>query len=196
MFITGVAEDAAEGEVAEYYEGQRAAWGFLPNYAAVFSTRPDVARAWAALNAAVREGMDRRRFEIATIAAARARRSTYCTAAHSTFLRDVCGDEETLQAICEHPDGSALDAADRAVYELAAKVATDASSVEQADVDRCRAAGLIDADVADVVLAAAARCFFTAALDGLGAQLDRQTADTFSPAMLASVVVGRPVAGD
>jgi hypothetical protein len=44
------------------------------------------------------------------------------------------------------------------------------------------------------VFAAAARCFFTAVLDGLGTQLDAQTAATFTPAVLDSLVVGRPVA--
>jgi uncharacterized peroxidase-related enzyme len=194
MFISGVGEDVAEGEVAEYYAGQRAAWGFLPNYAPAFSSRPEVARAWNALNLAVRGGMDRRRFEIATIAAARARRSTYCTAAHSAFLRDVCGDEAAMLAIAEAPDGSALPEQDRAVYTFASKVATDAASVGQGDVDALRAVGLSDADVADVVFAAAARSFFTAVLDGLGAELDEQTAGTFAPALLRSMVVGRPVA--
>ena len=195
MFITGVSEGDARGEVAEYYEGQRAAWGFLPNYAPAFSTRPEVARAWNALNLAVRGGMDRRRFEIATIAAARARRSTYCTAAHSAFLRDVCGDEATMAAIAEHPDGAGLTEQDRAVFTFATKVATDAASVEQADVDALRDVGLSDADVADVVFAAAARSFFTAVLDGLGTQLDEQTAATFPPALRDAMVVGRPVAG-
>lgn len=193
MFIAGVAEDVAEGEVAEYYEGQRSAWGFLPNYAPAFSTRPDVARAWNQLNLAIRGGMDRRRFEIATIAAARARRSTYCTAAHSAFLRDVCGDEAAMAAIAEHPDGAGLAEQDRAVFVFATKVATDAASVEQADVDALRAAGLTDAEVADVVFAASARLFFTAVLDGLGTRLDEQTARTFAPALLESMVVGRPV---
>jgi len=193
MFIDGVAEGDAQGEVAEYYEGQRAAWGFLPNYAPAFSTRPDVARAWNALNLAVRGGMDRRRFEIATIAAARARRSTYCTAAHSAFLRDVCGDATAMQAIAEYPDGSALSAQDRAVFGFATKLATDASTVEQEDVDALRAEGLSDADVADVVFAVAARAFFTTVLDGLGTRLDAQTAQTFPPALLDSMVVGRPV---
>ncbi len=194
VFISGTGEDAAEGELAEYYRSQQAAWGFLPNYAAAFSSRPDVARAWNVLNAGIREGMDRRRFEIATVAAARARRSTYCTAAHSGFLRDVCDDEATMTSIAESPDGSALDPQDRAVYEFAGKVAGDAASVTQEDVDRLRATGLTDADVADVVFAAAARCFFTAVLDGLGAQLDAETAATFRPDVLASMVVGRPVA--
>jgi len=195
VFISGVDEGVADGEVAEYYAGQRAAWGFLPNYASAFSTRPDVARAWNTLNTTVRGGMDRRRFELVTIAAARARRSTYCTVAHAAFLRDVCGDEAAVESIAEHADGAALSAVDRAVYTFALKVATDASAVEQADVDALRAAGLSDADVADVVFAVAARCFFTAVLDGLGAQLDVETAQTFTPALLESMVVGRPVAG-
>lgn len=195
VFISGVDEGVADGEVAEYYAGQRAAWGFLPNYAAAFSTRPDVARAWNTLNTTVRGGMDRRRFELVTIAAARARGSTYCTVAHAAFLRDVCGDATAVESIAEHPDGAGLSAVDRAVYTFAVKVAKDASSVEQTDVDGLRAAGLSDADVADVVFAVAARCFFTAVLDGLGAQLDVQTAQTFAPAVLESMIVGRPVAG-
>jgi uncharacterized peroxidase-related enzyme len=193
MFISGTDEDAADGELADYYESQRRAWGFLPDYARAFSTRPDVARAWGTLGAAVRDGMDRRLFEVATIAAARARRSTYCTVAHSKFLRDVCDDEATLRAICEHPDGSSLAPRDRAAYELAATVASDASSVTQSQVDGALASGLSEKDVADVVFAAAARCFFTAVLDGLGAQLDPQTAATFSPDELRGMVVGRPV---
>jgi uncharacterized peroxidase-related enzyme len=194
MFIDTVPEDAAEGALADYYAQQRTAWGFLPNYAGAFSTRPDVARAWNTLNGTIRDGMDRRRFEIATIAAARALRSTYCTAAHSKFLRDVCRDEETMLAISERPDGAGLTGADLAVYQLAAKVARDAASVAQDDIDALKRAGLSDADVADVVFAAAARSFFTRVLDGLGAQLDQETAGAFSSDVLQSMLVGRPAA--
>ncbi|HEY7007409.1 MAG TPA: peroxidase-related enzyme [Jatrophihabitantaceae bacterium] len=194
MFITAVPEDGADGALAEYYARQRKAWGFLPNYAGAFSTRPDVAQAWDLLNNTVRGGMDRRRFEIATIAAARALRSTYCATAHSKFLRDICGDEATLHALAEDASGATLAAEDRAVYRFAAKVATDAASVEQSDVDELRAVGLSDADIADVVFAAAARSFFTRVLDALGTQLDAQTADTFPPDLLESMIVGRPVA--
>ncbi|HEU5268920.1 MAG TPA: hypothetical protein VFU36_03280, partial [Jatrophihabitans sp.] len=144
------------------------------------------------LNATVREGMDRRRFELATIAAARSLRSTYCTAAHSKFLRDICGDEPTVDQIAADPSGAALDEQDRAVYEFAGKVAADASSVTQADVDNLRAVGLTDREIADIVFAAAARSFFTRVLDGLGARLDHQTAAAFSPELLDSMIVGRP----
>jgi uncharacterized peroxidase-related enzyme len=194
VFIDTVSEDAASGPLADYYRQQRQAWGFLPNYAPAFSTRPDVAPAWNALNTTIRNGMDRRRFEIATVAAARALHSTYCTAAHSKFLRDVCGDEETVRAIAADPSGAGLNPQDHAVYVFAAKVAADAASVEQADVDTLRAVGLSDADVADIVYAAAARSFFTRVLDGLGAQLDIETAGTFPAEVLESMIVGRPVA--
>jgi uncharacterized peroxidase-related enzyme len=195
VFIDPIAEDAATGPLADYYQQQRKAWRFLPNYAGAFSTRPDVAQAWNQLNLAIRDGMDRRRFELATIAAARALRSTYCTVAHSLFLRDLCGDEETVSSLISDPSGAGLDAQDRAVYDFAARIATDAASIEQADVDLLHDAGLSDADIADVVFAAAARSFFTRVLDGLGAQLDLETAERFAPEQLDAMVVGRPAAG-
>lgn len=194
MFIDAVSEDAATGALADYYRQQRAAWGFLPNYAGAFASRPDVAQAWNLLNETIRGGMDRRRFELATIAAARALRSTYCTVAHSKFLRDVCGDEAALRSIASESSGAELEPTDRAVYEFATKVATDAAAVDQGDIDRLRATGLSGADVADIVFAVAARSFFTRVLDALGAQLDPQTAATFAPTLRESMIVGRPVA--
>ena len=193
MFIDAVPEQAATGQVAEYYGQQRKAWGFLPDYAGAFSPRPEVGQAWNGLNAAVRDGMDRRRFEIATIAAARALRSTYCVAAHSKFLRDVCGDEATMRSVAEDPSGSTLNPQDAAVYKFAGRVATDAAAIEQGDIDRLHAVGLSDADIADVVYAAAARSFFSRVLDGLGAQLDVETARALPAELLPAMIVGRPV---
>lgn len=193
MFIDTTPENAAEGALADWYRSQRGSWGFLPDFAGCFSTRPEVATAWAGLNLTIRGGMDRRRYELATVAAARALRSTYCTVAHASFLRDVCGDGATVEALALAPDGSTLSEQDAAVVAFATKVAGDASTVEQADVDALRAVGLTDADVADLVFAVAARAFFTKVLDGLGARLDRATADTFAPDVLQAMVVGNPV---
>lgn len=196
MFVETPGEADADGEAAAYLRKERDFWGYLPNYAACFSTRPDVAQAWQELTGAVRAGMERRRYELATIAAARARRSTYCTMAHSAFLRDVCGDEATATALAHDPAGSTADLADadRAVVAFATRLAQDAASIEQADVDALRAAGLSDADVVDVVMAVAARMFFTTVLDGLGAQVDPPLAGTFPPDVRDALVVGRDVA--
>lgn len=192
MFIDTVAEDAATGALADYYQQQRTAWGFLPDYAGAFATRPDVAQAWNVLNGVIRESMERRRFELATIAAARALRSTYCTTAHSKFLRDICGDEATLRALAEDPTGGTLGPVDRAIYQYATKLAADAAAIEQADVDQLRAVGLSDAEIADIVFAVAARSFFTRVLDGLGARLDAETAEAFPAHLRDSMAVGRP----
>jgi uncharacterized peroxidase-related enzyme len=195
MFIEAPDESAATGDVANWYERQRSSWGYLPNYAPAFALRPDVAEAWAGLNGAISRNMDRRRYELATIAAARVYRSTYCVAAHSKFLRDDCGDEETMRAFASDPSGASLDATDRAVVEFATKVARDAASIEDSDVQPLRDAGLSDTEIVDVVLAAAARSFFTKVLDGLGVQADAQLGETFDPELRGQVTVGRPIAG-
>src|SRR3954447_14091620 len=194
MFITAPDEGAAEGEAADWYEQHRASWGSLPSYAPAFASRPDVAAAWNQLNGAIRGGMDRRRYEVATIAAARALRSTYCMAAHCKFLRDQCDDETTMRTIAADPSGATLDATDRAIMDFAARVATDAATVTAEDVDRLRAHGLDDGDVVSIVFAAAARSFFTKVLDGLGVQADAELGATFDPDVRQQVTVGRPIA--
>jgi uncharacterized peroxidase-related enzyme len=194
MFIEAPDESEIDDDVANWYQRQREAWGYLPNYAPAFALRPDVAEAWNTLNNAVRGHMDRRRYELATIAAARAYQSTYCMAAHCKFLRDACGDEPTMRAVAGDPSGANLDATDRAVMSFATRVARDASSITAADVEELRDQGLGDAEIVDVVLAAAARAFFTKVLDGLGVQADAQLGQTFDPEVRRQVTVGRPIA--
>jgi len=36
MFIDTVPEESAAGALAEFYQQQKSAWGFLPNFAAAF----------------------------------------------------------------------------------------------------------------------------------------------------------------
>lgn len=195
MFIETPDESTLGDDAATWYERQRSAWGYLPNYAPAFATRPDVAEAWNTLNGTIRGHMDRRRYELATIAAARAYRSTYCVAAHSKFLRDECGDEDTMRAVAADPSGASLDATDRAVVDFATNVAQDAASITAAEVQGLRDHGLTEAEIVDIALAAAARGFFTKVLDALGVQADAQLGETFDPEVREQVTVGRPIAG-
>ena len=48
------------------------------NYERAFELRPEVYAAWVQLNSAIKAGMDLRRYELATLAAARPLRSSYC----------------------------------------------------------------------------------------------------------------------
>jgi uncharacterized peroxidase-related enzyme len=194
MFVEVPEESTLGEDAADWYRRQREAWGYLPNYSLAFASHPDVAVAWDGLIKAVGRRMDRRRFELVTIAASRAYRSTYCTAAHCKFLRDTCGDEPTMRAVAADPAGADLDPTDRAVMEYAALVAHDAASVTAADVQALRDVGLTDVEIVDVALASAARAFFTKTLDALGVQADAQLGDLFDPEVRRQVTVGRPIA--
>jgi alkylhydroperoxidase family enzyme len=56
------------------------------NMERVFALRPDVYEAWRGLVNAVSGNMDFRMYELATLAAARRLRSSYCSLAHGSKL--------------------------------------------------------------------------------------------------------------
>jgi uncharacterized peroxidase-related enzyme len=185
-FVETVPEEEASGEVAEIYDAMREQFGYLPNLVRGFSLRPEVYRAWLQLNGAIK-AHDVRRYELATLAAARRLRSSYCALQHGKVLAQQFSSFEDVPGL---PEG--LDEADRAVMELAEKVVDDATSVTQADVDRLRALGLSDAEIVDVVLAASVRCFFSKTLDALGVAPDAVYAD-LPPEFREALTVGRPI---
>jgi alkylhydroperoxidase family enzyme len=86
-----------------------------------------------------------------------------------------------------------LDAVEIAVMDLADKVALDATSVTEEDVDRLRELGLTDGEIMDVVLAAAARCFFSKTLDAVGAAPDARYSE-LDPEIRDALTVGRAIA--
>jgi uncharacterized peroxidase-related enzyme len=192
-FIEPVPESDASEAVVQMRAAAEETFGHVPNFVTAFSHRPDVYAAWRALNDAVKANMDLRRYELATVAAARRLRSSYCMLAHGTILADKFLAPEAVAALAAGDGSAELDAVDVAVMELADKVAHDATSVTQADVDHLRAHGLSDAEILDVVAAAAARCFFSKALDAIGAQPDARFAK-LDPELRAALTVGRPIA--
>jgi uncharacterized peroxidase-related enzyme len=192
-FIETVPEDEATGAAAELYASDREAFGFLPNFTQGFSLRPAVYAAWRQLNGAIKSDMDLRRYELATVAAARRLRSTYCTLAHGSVLTDQFLEPDALRAVIADHRIAGLSTTDVAIMDLADKVADDATTIQQADIERLRSLGLSDTDIVDVVLAAAARCFFSKALDALGVQADAKYAD-LDPPLREALTVGRPIA--
>jgi uncharacterized peroxidase-related enzyme len=163
------------------------------NYEQAFAGRPEVYAAWGGLNAAIKANMDLRRYELATMAAARRLRSSYCALAHGSVLLDKFMEPEAVRAVASDHHAAGLDPVDVAVMDLADKVAHDAGSVTQGDVDDLRSLGLTDAEIMDVVLAAAARCFFSKALDALGIEPDAKYAQ-LDPELRDVLTVGRAIA--
>jgi uncharacterized peroxidase-related enzyme len=193
-FIETIPVDTATGEVAAMYDADREQRGFLPNYTRAFSHRPGVYAAWRQLVGAITQNMDPRRYELVSVAAGRALGSTYCTAAHGGVLVDKWLEPAEVQALVADPRSAGLEEVDLAVVDLADKVASDASSVEQGDIDRLREAGVTDAEIFDIVVAAALRSFFAKTLDGVGAQCDEQFARRFDEGLRDALTVGRPFA--
>ncbi len=163
------------------------------NYERAFAERPEVYAAWQQLNAAIKANMDLRRYELVTLAAARRLRSTYCAVAHGAILHQQFG--EPVREIALDYRNAGLDEVDVAVMDLAVRVVDDASSIGDADLQPLRDLGLSEADITDVVLAAAVRCFFSKTLDGLDARADASYR-ALDPALLEALVVGRPIAED
>lgn len=165
--------------------------GMPTNYERAFAERPEVLAAWRELNGAIKAGMDLRRYELATLAAARRLRSSYCCLAHGKVLLESFG--EPVREIALDHRAARLDETDIAVMDLAERVVDDASSIEDADLQRLRDLGLSETDIMDVVLAAAARCFFSKTLDALGVRPDASFS-SLEPELREALVVGRPIA--
>jgi alkylhydroperoxidase family enzyme len=153
------------------------------NYERLFERSPAVYAAWQQLNGAIKETVDLRLYEVATIAAAAELRSSYCSLAHGKVLFEQFGVAP----------GDPLDARDRAVQRVARKVVADATSVTQDDLDELRREGLSEDEVFAVILAAAARCFFSKTLDAAGLQPDASYRDALPDAVREPLVVGRPI---
>lgn len=183
----------ADGDVAELYDADRARLGYVANYTRLFAHRPAAYAAWQQLIAAISGTMDLRRYELVTLAAARELRSSYCVLAHGKVLTEKFFDDATVAALAVDHRSAGLEPVDVAVMDLAEKVARDASSVTREDVDRLRELGVDDAGILDIVLAAAARSFFSKTLDALGAEPD-SAFSALDPSLREQLTVGRPIA--
>ncbi len=191
-FLETIDESGARGRVAEQYAEERSPEGYLPNYVQTFSFRPEVFDAWDLLITTISRNMDRRRYELATLAAAQALQSSYCSLAHGKILLDKFLDESALLDLVVKPSGNDVD---RAVMDLAAKVALNAPSVTEADIESIRRVGLTDQEILDVILTSAARAFFTKVLDGTGTRPDREYRSLLGDDLVEALAVGRPVDG-
>lgn len=192
-FIEIVPPAAAMGPVKDMYQQIEQRVGYFPNWVAAFSLRPAVWQGWDLLVSSIRANLSIRRYELATLAAARALNSTYCSLAHGQVLAEKVFDSATVTTIMEDPEAAPLEPGERAMMAFVEKVVRKADSITRSDIEVLRSHGFKDADIFDVTAAAAARCFFSKLLDALGVQADARFND-LDPALRTSLTVGRPIA--
>jgi uncharacterized peroxidase-related enzyme len=192
-FIRTVPPADAEGPVREMYEKAHARFGYVPNWAKAFSSRPGVMEGWVGLLRSIQSNLSVRRYELATLAAARALRSTYCSLAHGSVLANKVFDPAAVTAIMTRPGESPLEPSEHAMMAFVEKVVLNADCITPADIEVLRSLGYTDEDIFDVAAAAAARCFFGKLLDALGVEAD-SAFNELDPTLRQALTVGRPVA--
>jgi len=190
-FIRTTSPEDADGIVTAMYLRQQSAWGFVPNYAKVFSHRPEVLARWGQLLAEIKRPMDARRFELVTFAAAHELGNTACTLQHGKKLRAFFADDDIVAIAAKRLPGSLSDA-EQAMVRFARQVARDAAGITSAQVDELLALGFSDAEVFDIAATAAGRAFFAKLLDALGVEPDSPFL-ALESALREPLTVGRPI---
>jgi alkylhydroperoxidase family enzyme len=171
-FINTISTNHATGAVHDMYQRQENHWGYVPNYATVFSHRPEVMGRWGKLLAEVRRPVDDCRFELVTFAVANLLKHTACSLAHGAKLAEMLGTD-TVIAIADGRETDVLSDENVSIVRFARDVARDASAITSKQVDVLRTAfGLSEAEIFDIAAVASARCFFTKILDALGSEPD------------------------
>lgn len=192
-FISVIPEDQAPTDVKQMYDKNLETYGYIPNYAKVFSHRPQVMQAWANLIGSIRSNMDTRRYELVTLAAAHALNSSYCMLAHGSILRKQFYTPEQLTLIAKDFHTAELTPAEVAMMDFAEKIVRDASKITQAEIEALKKHGFSDAEIFDITTTATARCFFSKTLDALGAEPD-EIYLTLERELRQTLTVGRPLA--
>lgn len=172
MFIQTTRESEAEGKLREIYERDRKSLGYVPNHAMVFSLRPEVLESWRAFQGSIRKNLKLRRYELVTLAAAKALNCRYCLLAHGAILNKNGVSVEQLRAILTNFHDAGLESAEVAMMEFAQKIALSANEMTQADVNALRALGLEDLEILDITLTATMRSFASKTFNALGAGAD------------------------
>ena len=192
-FVRTTPPSAADGAARAMYDKVQAEQGAIPNWAHVFSLRPSVRDGWISLITSIRPNLDTRRYELATLAAARALRSSYCSLAHGKVLANQVFDAPSVTAIMNGDGDDILTPAEIAMMRYVEKVVRNADRVTPSDIDELRAHGYSDEEIFDIAATAAARCFFSKLLDALGVQAD-VSFNQLDANLRAALTIGRPVA--
>jgi len=190
-FIETTPPQRAGGALAAMYQRQQASWGYIPNYAKVFSHRTEVLARWGQLLAEIRRPMDKRRFELITFATAYDLDNTACALAHGRALREFFSDEQII-AIAEGRCDGVLSEAEQAMLAFARQTVNDATRTTAAQVAALRQHGYTDAEIFDIAATAAGRAFFTKLLDALGVLPDSAFLE-LDESFRRALTVGRPI---
>ena len=191
-FVTGIAETAATGAAAAFYERARAERGAVLNLHRAFVFLPELFAHFETMAAALKDRMGLRRYELVTLAAALALKSSYCALAHGKVLLGKGMAPEELERIASDKGHTSNTPQEAELMGYAADIVADATAIGPARIAALRAVGCSEDDIAQAAAAAALRCFFSKYLDALGTRPDPGFA-ALPEGLRVALTRGRPV---
>jgi uncharacterized peroxidase-related enzyme len=194
MYLRTIDETEATGEVAEVYSRVKAQMGFIMEATQCWSTRPEIMTAWLAFFDHLRSRLSitARDWRLVTFVVAQHIPSTYCSLVYGGQLIDDLGSKEKVLALQKDFRTTGLSRRDVAMLSYAEKIAVNAASVTQADIEELRAVGFDDAEIFGIALCASIRCFMSRFYDAVGAAPDAAFRE-MAPDFRDPLVVGKPL---
>jgi uncharacterized peroxidase-related enzyme len=191
MFIKTIEPDEATGEIADLYNAEIASMGKVMQATQCWSARPDLIVPVERLLHQLRDNFSLGlvNFRLITFVAAKYVPSSYCSHVYFKSLSGAIGREQALAVQADYRNAG-LSEQQVAMLAYAEQITRDASRIGPADIDRLRAVGFTDLNIADIALAASYRNFMSRYFDAVGATVEPEFLDA-DPVVRAQMSVGK-----
>jgi len=191
MYIKTISPSEATDEMAEIYEAETAAMGRVMAATQCRSARPDMLVPIERLLHQLRDNfsLGLENFRLITLIAAKNVPSSYCSHVYFKSLSQMVGRDKAIAIQADYRNAG-LSEQQVAMLAYAEQITRDASRITEADIDRLRAVGLTDLNIADIALAASYRSFLSRYFDAVGAEAEADFLDP-DPDVRAQMSVGK-----
>lgn len=171
-WIRTLGEDEVSGSLRQAYDAELARLGFVMEATKALSIKPELAQAFDAFTAVVKQAssltpQDRR---LISLIVAQRLRSTYCVLVYAIEVERDLGGLERVRAVLHDYRHAGLDERTVAVLDYAAAAATGHPTEQH--LTRLRECGLDDGAILDVAVWANLRAFRSRIYEALGVEAD------------------------
>jgi uncharacterized peroxidase-related enzyme len=193
VFIGTIDEKDATGAIAEIYQDEAKALGFVMEGTKCWTALPHIAPMVEHLLHAARSNFSLGlvNWRLITLIAAKQIPSTYCSHVYSKLLVNDLGSKEKVFAIQHDFRTAGLAAKTVAMLAYAEQIARDASLITEDDIAALRKHGFSDREIADIAFCASYRCFMSRFFDAVGAMPESTWLDP-DPTFRTAMTVGKP----
>jgi len=189
--MTFLSEPPPSSDVQARYDADRASYGFVMNLSHVWAHQPEAHTRLFELLGVVGSAFSFRERGILITAAASTIGDSYCSLAWGWKLSEH-GDADAATGVLSGTDAG-LSEREAALATWARRVARDAGSTTEADVQAMRDAGWTDEEVFRATTFLALRVAFSSVNAALGARPDAELLRLAPPEVGGLVTWGRPV---